>query len=70
MKNYITKLTAHEIGILLRKKKIDPVNLLELFIENYNNAPEYTKNAVSKMLKKDAFIEAELSWKRQKANKR
>ena len=70
MKNYITKLTAHEIGILLRKKKIDPVNLLELFIENYNNSPEYTKNAVSKMLKKDALIEAELSWKRQKDNNR
>ena len=70
MKNYITKLTAYEIGTLLSEKKIDPVNLLELFIENYNNAPEYTKNAVSKSLKKDALIEAELSWKRQKNNKR
>ena len=70
MKNYITKLTAYEIGTLLSEKKIDPVNLLELFIENYNNAPEYTKNAVSKALKKDALIEAELSWKRQKNNKR
>ncbi len=70
MKNYITKLTAYQIGTLLSKKKIDPVNLLELFIENYNNAPEYTKNAVSKALKKDALIEAELSWKRQKGDKR
>ena len=70
MKNYITKLSAYELGTLLSEKKIDPVNLLELFIENYNNAPQYTKNAVSKSLKKDALIEAELSWKRQKDNKR
>ena len=70
MKNYITKLTAYELGVLLSEKKIDPVHLLELFIENYNCAPEYTKNAVSKSLKKDALIEAELSWKRQKDNKR
>ncbi|MAH88794.1 MAG: hypothetical protein CMJ06_01920 [Pelagibacterales bacterium] len=70
MKNYITKLSAHEIGTLLSEKKIDPVNLLELFIENYKNAPEYTKNAVSRVLKKDALIQAELSWKRQKENRR
>lgn len=70
MKNYITKLTAYEIGTLLSEKKIDPVNLLELFIENYNNAPQYTKNAISKVLKKDALVEAELSWKRQKDNSR
>ena len=70
MKNYITKLSAYELGTLLSEKKIDPVNLLELFIENYNNAPQYTKNAVSKSLETDALIEAELSWKRQKDNKR
>ena len=35
MKNYITKLTAYEIGMLLEKKKIDPISLLEMFLENY-----------------------------------
>ena len=70
MKNDITKLTAYEIGILLEKRKIDPISLLELFLENYNLAEEDTKRAVSKILKKEAFIEAKLSWERQKNNNR
>ena len=56
MKNDITKLTAYEIGILLEKRKIDPISLLELFLENYNLAEEGTKRAVSKILKKEAFL--------------
>ena len=70
MKNDITKLTAFEIGILLEKKKIDPIILLELFLENYKLAEENTKKGVSKILKKEAIIEAKLSWKRQKNNNR
>ena len=70
MKNDITKLTAYEIAILLEKRKIDPVSLLELFLENYNLAQEDTKRAISKILKKEAFVEAQLSWKRQKNNNR
>ena len=70
MKNDITKLTAYEIGILLEKRKIDPISLLELFLENYNLAEEDTKKAVSKILKKEAFFEAKLSWERQKNNNR
>ena len=58
MKNDITKLTAYEIGILLEKRKIDPISLLELFLENYNLAEKDTKKAVSKILKKEAFFEA------------
>ena len=58
MKNDITKLTAYEIGILLEKRKIDPISLLELFLENYNLAKKDTKKAVSKILKKEAFFEA------------
>ena len=70
MKNDITKLTAYEIGILLEKRKIDPISLLESFLENYNLAEEDTKRGVSKILKKEAFIEAKLSWQRQKNNNR
>ena len=70
MKNDITKLTAYEIGILLEKRKIDPINLLEIFLENYNLAEEGAKRGVSKILKKEAFIEAKLSWERQKNNNR
>ena len=70
MKNDITKLTAYEIGILLEKRKIDPISLLELFLENYNLAEKDTKKAVSKILKKEAFFEAKLSWERQRHNNR
>ena len=70
MKNDITKLTAYEIGMLLEKRRIDPISLLELFLQNYNLAEEDTKKAVSKILKKEAFYEAKLSWERQKKNNR
>ena len=70
MKNDITKLTAYELGILLDKKKIDPISLLELFLKNYNTSTEYTKSGISKILKEEAFIAADLSWKRQKNNSR
>ena len=70
MKNDITKLTAYEIGTLLGNNKIDPISLLEMFLENYNIAEEGTKNSVCKVLKKEAFSEAKLSWERQKNNKR
>ena len=70
MKKNITKLTAYEIGIQLEKKKIDPISLLELFLENYNLAEEDTKRGVSKILKKEPFSEAKLTWERQKNNNR
>ena len=70
MKNDITKLTGYELGLLLDKNKIDPIVLLELFLENYKNAGESTKSGISAIREKEAFIEAELSWKRQKKNKR
>ena len=70
MKNDITKLTAYEIGLLLEKRKIDPISLLEIFLENYNLAEEGAKRGVSRILKKNAFIEAKLSWQRQKNNNR
>ena len=52
MKNDITKLTAYEIGVMLSKKKIDPVSLLELFLKNYNIAEEKTKSGICKILYK------------------
>ena len=70
MKNDITKLTAYEIGVLLEKRKIDPISLIEIFLENYKQAEEYSKRGVSKIFKKEALIEAKLSWKRQKNNNR
>ena len=56
MKNDITKLTAYEIGILLEKRKIDPISLLELFLENYNLAEEELKELFLKYLKKRHFL--------------
>ncbi len=70
MKNDITKLTAYEIGVMLSKNKIDPINLLELFLKNYNIAEEKTKSGICKILDKEAFLAAEQSWKRQKNNNR
>ena len=70
MKNDITKLTAYELGILLEKRKIDPISLLELFLENYNLSEKDTKRGVSKVLRKEAFSEAKLSWETQKKNNR
>ena len=55
MKNDITKLTAYEIGILLEKRKIDPISLLELFLENYNLAEEELKKVFLKYLKKGIY---------------
>ena len=67
-KNDITKLSAYEIGELLNKKKTDPVELVELFFENYKKATINTRYAVCKELQKEALIEAKYSWKRQKSS--
>lgn len=70
MKNDITKLSAYEIGLLLMEKIVDPINLVELFFENYTRAPIKTSHSICENLKKEALLEAEASWKRQKNNSR
>ena len=70
MKNDITKLSAYEIGLLLMEKKVDPINLVELFFENYTKAPIKTGYSICEKLKKEALLEAQASWKRQKNNSR
>lgn len=52
MNNNITKLYAYQISDLLEKKIIDPVVLLELFINNFEVASKKTKYAFSNFLKK------------------
>ena len=70
MENKITKLYAYEISDLLERKKIDPVVLLEQFIENYEKASNQVKYSFCKFLKKESLLEAEISWKRQKEDSR
>ncbi|MDA9558995.1 amidase [Alphaproteobacteria bacterium] len=70
MENNITHLYAYQISELLEKKKIDPVILLEQFIENYEKASNQARYAFCKFLKKESLLEAESSWKRQKENNR
>ena len=62
--------SAYYLGSLLDRKKIDPIVILEYFLSNFKNAKENEKLSFSKVMKKEAFKEAELSWKRQKKNER
>lgn len=70
MENKITHLYAYQISCLLERKKIDPVILLEQFIENFEKASNKKKYAFCKFLKKESLKEAENAWKRQKEGNR
>ncbi|MEC8099662.1 MAG: amidase [Pseudomonadota bacterium] len=70
MKNNLKIYSAFYLGSLLEKRKIDPVILLEHFLSNYKKANTNTKLSFSKILEKEAYKEAILSWKRQKSNQR
>jgi aspartyl-tRNA(Asn)/glutamyl-tRNA(Gln) amidotransferase subunit A len=70
MENKITQLYAYQIADLLERKKIDPVILLEQFIENYEKESNKARYAFCKFLKKESLLEAEISWKRQKEDNR
>ena len=70
MENKITNLYAYQISCLLERKKIDPVILLEQFIENFEKSSNQKKYAFSKFLKKESLKEAESAWKRQREGNR
>ena len=71
MKNNLKIYSAFYLGLLLEKRKIDPIILLEYFLSNYKKANKNTKLSFSKVLEKEAYKEALLlSWKRQKNNQR
>ncbi len=70
MNNNLKYHTAFYMGILLKKNKLDPVMLLEYFIERYKNSSKNEKLSFSKILINQARKEAELSWFRQKKKER
>ncbi len=70
MNNNLKIYSAFYLGSLLERKKTDPVAILEYFLSNYRKANKNVKLSFSRVLEKQAYEEAELSWKRQKKNQR
>ena len=70
MNNNLKIYSAFYLGVLLERKKIDPIIILEYYLSNFKKANKNTKLSFSKVLEKQAYKEATLSWKRQKKNQR
>ncbi len=70
MNNNLKIYSAFYLGVLLEKKKIDPIIILEYYLSNFKKANKNIKLSFSKVLEKKAYKEATLSWKRQKKNQR
>ena len=70
MNNNLKIYTAFYLGLLLKRKKIDPIEIFEYFLLKFKRANNINKLSFTKVLIKEAFDEAELSWKRQKRNER
>ena len=70
MNNNLKIYSAFYLGVLLERKKIDPIIILEYFLSNFKKANQNVKLSFCKVLEKQAYKEAELSWKRQKKNQR
>ena len=66
----LENLYAFEISHMLSKNKINPILLLEYYLERYSNANKNVKLSFTKVLKRNAVKAATLAWKRQKENKR
>ena len=66
----LENLYAFEISHMLSKNKINPILLLEYYLERYSNANKNIKLSFTKVLKRNALKEATLAWRRQKENKR
>ena len=47
--------SAFYLGVLLERKKIDPIIILEYFLSNYKKANTNTKLSFSKILEKEAY---------------
>ena len=70
MNNNLKMYSAYYLGVLLERKKIDPIIILEYYLLNFKKANKNIKLSFSKVLEKKAYKEATLSWKRQKKNQR
>ena len=70
MNKNLKNFSAFYLASLICKNKIDPVEIIEYFLNNFINADENQKRSFTKIIKKEALIEAESSWKRQKNNER
>ena len=66
LKNYSAFYLASQIS----RNKIDPVEIIEYFFSNFKNSDENHRRSFTKVIKKEALIEAENSWKRQKNKER
>lgn len=66
----LEKCFAYELAHMLSKNIINPVLLLEHFLERYRNANSNAKLSFTKILQADAIKEANIGWKRQKEGRR
>ncbi len=66
----IENLNAFQLSQMLAKKKIDPILLLEHYLNKYYSADNNIKLSFAKLLSEYAFKEANMAWKRQKSNER
>lgn len=69
MNKNFKKYSAYYLGSLLERKKIDPIALLEYFILNFKKSLKDQKLSFTKVFMKEALIEANQAWKRQKKMK-
>ena len=65
MNKNLKSFSAFYLASLISKNKIDPVEIIEYFLNNFTYADENQKRSFTKVMKKEALIEAESSWKRQ-----
>ena len=70
MNKNLKSFSAFYLASLISKNKIDPVEIIEYFLNNFTYADENQKRSFTKVMKKEALIEAESSWKRQKRKER
>ena len=66
----LNKLNAYEMGLLMQTNKLDPIYLLEFYLNCFANSNFNTKSAFVSIMKRRAKKEAYSSWKRQKEGRR
>ena len=65
MESNFERLDAYQIGKLIKENKLNPLTLLEFFIDLYKKSKKDTQNSFCDYFIKNAYKEAELSRKRQ-----
>ena len=66
----LKNLCAYELAFLLHKNKIDPINILEYYLENYYKSNRNIKLSYVNILESRAKKEADLAWRRQREGRR